>query len=158
MSDELRIEKEPLEVNILTIGGETLAGRIFLHPYSSLRQGREEPADLMNSGEPFFPLLVDGGVVIVSKRSIAELSYAAPGDVQDYGTMPVGVNVTLNVTMAGGKAFSGSLWVEGPVNTPRLLDFVNRSANGTDRFIALHSEGSVRLLNLAHIETIRTMD
>jgi hypothetical protein len=158
MSDDRRIEKEPLDVHVLTVGGESLAGRIFLHPYSAHRHGRELPADLMNSAEPFFPLLVGDSIVIVSKSAIAELSYSALDDEQDFGTMPIGVDVTLNVTMAGGKSFGGSLWVEGPVNSPRLLDFVNRSANTSARFIALHAEDRVRLLNLAHIETIRTMD
>jgi hypothetical protein len=154
-SHEFRIEKEATDVNLLTVGGEMLAGKVFVQPYSPLRQGRERPIDIMNAFEPYFPMQTDAGMVLVAKSAIAELDYEDDTDEENYGTLPVGVSITLSVTMSGGKRYSGAIRVAGPVNSPRLLDFMNRLAMGEERFLAVRSEGRVRLLNRAHIETVR---
>ena len=158
MTDDLRIDKEPTSVSLLTVGGEKLSGQVFVYPFYPLRGGREQPIDIMNAPGEYFPLQTKEGIVLVSKSAIAELDYAAVDDALEDGSLPVGVRVTLSVTMAGGKAYSGAVWVEGPVNTPRLLDFMNRASAQDQRFLVLHAKSRVRLLNKKHIETIRTTD
>jgi len=158
MFHERRIEKQPAEVSLITIGGETLTGSVFVQPYTPLRSGRELPVDIMNSAEAYFPLLTQDGVLLVAKEAIAEVEYDDNGESQNDGTLPLGVAVTLSVTMRGGKAFSGAILVEGPVNTPRLLDFMNRAGSGHARFLVLHGDGRVRLVNRNRIVTIRTID
>ncbi len=158
MLDERRIEKQPAEVSLLTVGGETLSGQVFVYPYTPQRTGRELPIDVMNSPDAYFPLQTKDGVVLVAKDAIAEVEYESRVEEQNDGTLPLGVNVTLSVTMSGGKSLSGILLVEGPVNSPRLLDFMNRAGASRVRFLALHSDGHVKLLNRTHIETIRTVD
>jgi hypothetical protein len=158
MSDELRIAKEPTDVSLLTASGERLSGQVFVQPYHPLRAGREEPADIMNAPEPFFPIQTDGNILLVAKSAIAALEYDREGAVVQDGALPLGVSVTLDVTMSDGKNFSGSILVEGPVNTPRLLDFMNRATTSGNRFLELHNDARVRLLNRSHIETIRAVD
>jgi hypothetical protein len=158
MSDELRIQKEPTEVNILTVGGEFLNGFVFVQPYHPLRFGREQPADIVNSADAYFPVETNEGIVLVAKAAIAEMDYVAEQTSDNVGTLPIGVSVSLSVTMSGGKSYEGSIAVEGPVNTPRLLDFMNRMAASHTLFLELTEDGRVRLLNRTHIETIRTVD
>jgi hypothetical protein len=155
---ELQISKESAHVRLITVSGNALSGEIFLSSYHPLRQAREEPEDVLNSPEAYFPLLTSDGVVVVSKSAVAELEYDQKGLAQDDGTTTLGVSVTLSVTMQSGNLFNGELWVEGPVNTPRLLDFMNRHSESGAQFIPLHEEGRVRLLNRSHIETIRPLD
>ena len=155
MSNELRIEKEPTEVNILTVGGETLNGFVFVQPYHPLRRGKEQPSDILNAPSAYFPVETNEGILLVAKSAIAELDYASEDLPDDVGTLQIGVSVSLSVTMSGGKSYTGAISVEGPVNTPRLLDFMNRMAAGNRNFIELTENGRVRLLNRTHIETIR---
>jgi hypothetical protein len=158
MGDERRIQKHPTEVSLVTVGGERLSGNVFVHPYNPARAGREQPVDVMNSPDPYIPLETPDGILLVAKDAIVEVEYEDATETRNDGTLPLGVNVTLSITMSGGKPLSGALLVAGPVNTPRLLDFMNRAAMGNDRFLELHADGRVKLVNRTHIATIRTID
>jgi hypothetical protein len=151
MSNELKIEKERMEVHLTTIGGVALSGHVFVQPYSPLRGGRERPTDVLNSHDPYFPLETEDGFVLVAKAATAELDYQDDETPQEYGMLPLDVTLTVS----GGQKYTGSIWVEGPVNTPRLLDFMNRDTKG-GRFLTLYDGSRVRLINRACIETIRS--
>jgi hypothetical protein len=131
---------------------------MFVNPFHPGRGGREQPVDIIDSTDEYFPLQTREGLVVVSKSSVAELDYVATHEQVEAGSLAVGVRVSLNVTMTGGKSYSGVVWVEGPVNTPRLLDFMTRMAGRNQKFLVLHSKNRVRLLNRTHIETIRPTD
>jgi hypothetical protein len=158
MLDELHIEKEPTEVNILTVGGEMLNGFVFVQPYHPARRGPELPVDVLNHSSAYFPLETNEGVVLLAKAAVAEVDYAAHEQDESVGTAPIGVSVSLDITMSGGRSFSGSIAVEAPVNTPRLLDFMNRVAVGSERFLLLRDNGRVRLVNRACIVAIRPLN
>jgi hypothetical protein len=159
MTDELHIEKEPAEVNIVTLSGDVLNGFVFVQPWHPTRLGREQPVDLLNSPEAFIPLETNDGVVLLSKHAIAEMDYAADQPSEGSpGTLPVGVSVSLTVTTSRGRSYAGTVAVEGPVNTPRLLDFMNRLAATNQSFLELNENARVRLINRNHIESIRTRD
>jgi hypothetical protein len=158
MSDELRIEKEPAEVNIVTVSGEVLNGFVFVQPYHPNRLGREQPVDLLNAPGAFIPVETNDGVVLVAKHAIAELDHASESADEAPGTLQLGVSVLLSVTTSGGRSYAGTVAVEGPVNTPRLLDFMNRMAATNNSFLELSENGRTRLLNRSHIESIRTRD
>lgn len=149
MAEELKITKEKTEIHLTTVGGAGLSGHVFVQPYNPIRGGRERPADIMNSPEPYFPLQTDGGFVLIAKANILEVDYDSDEESRD-GLLPMDVTVSLT----GGQMYDGIVWVEGPVNTPRLQDFMNRP--GRDKFLTLQSDGKVRLLNRACIETIRS--
>jgi hypothetical protein len=158
VSHELRIEKEAVAVNLITVGGERFSGHLFVNPFHPRRGGREQPVDILNGPGEYLPLRTADGIILVAKHAIAEVDHAASSDSEDDGSMPVGVRVTLSVTLSSGKAYSGCVHVEGPVNTPRLLDYMNRLAAANDRFVTLYAKKRVRLLNRDHIETIKTTD
>jgi hypothetical protein len=155
--DELHIEKEPAEVNILTVGGETLHGFVFVQPYHPVRRGPELPVDVLNHSSAYFPLETNEGVLLLAKAAVAELDYAVSEQDERVGTAPMNVSVSLGITMSGGRSFSGSIEVEARVNTPRLLDFMNRMAGGTERFLLFRDNGRVRLVNRACIVAIRPL-
>lgn len=150
MAEDLRIEKERAEIHLTTVGGSSLTGHIFVQPYNPIRGGKEWPADILESSDPYFALQTSDGFVLIAKTNLLEADYEAPDDNQKYGLLPMDVSVT----MSGGQKYDGVIWVEGPVNTPRLQDFMNRGVK--ERFLELHSEHRIRLLNRSCIETIRS--
>lgn len=158
MLDERRIEKDRTEVSLLTVSGETISGWLFVQPYLPARNGKEHPVDVLNSATEFVPIETESGIVLVAKSAIAEVEYDALASDQVAGAMPIGVAVTLSLQVRGGKIVEGNIWVEGPVNTPRLLDFMNRAAHSAERFVTLRADSRVRLINRSHIQTIRTTE
>ena len=79
MDNDYRIQKDRLAAVLVTAGGERLAGELFVQASPRNRYGREEAADVLNSAEPFFPMLTsDGELFLVAKERVRELESRAP--------------------------------------------------------------------------------
>jgi hypothetical protein len=154
MHSDFRIEKERLPVVIVTGGGERLFGDMFVQAYARHRSGREEPMDVLNGAERFFPLATaDGQTLLIAKQGVRELEIVGegfePADVA--GARPT----TVEVTLRGGPTRVGRVYLEVPFDRPRLLDFLNRYAHP---FLTLHTDDGVRLMNVALLERVRQLD
>jgi hypothetical protein len=78
-NNDFRIQKDRLAAVLVTVGGERLAGELFVQASPRNRYGREEAADILNSAEPFFPMLMnDGALFIVAKDRVRELESRDP--------------------------------------------------------------------------------
>ena len=154
MHSDYRIEKERLPVVVVTDGGERFFGDMFVQAYTRRRSGREEPVDVLNNDERFFPLATaDGETLLIAKAGVRELelvgdTMAAPAHA---GCRPVAVEVILR----GSPPRVGRVFLEVPFDRPRLLDFLNRYAQP---FLALHTDDGVRLMNVALLERVRQLD
>jgi hypothetical protein len=154
-SSDYRIEKQRIAVAVSTVSGATMDGEIFVQTYARHRMGREEPADIMNSDEPFFPLaLVDGGTMLLAKEAVSEVLYE--GTLEDDAANVVGArSVQLEVILTNGERRQGAVFLEVSVDRPRVLDFLNRFDL---RFLTLHTREGVRLVNRRLIERVCPAD
>ena len=72
--NDVRIEKEHVAVSITMFGGEALSGSVFA-PQIYPPGGVEEPLQLLNEAEPFFPLgLATGEVLLIAKHRVLEIT------------------------------------------------------------------------------------
>jgi hypothetical protein len=151
--NDIRIEKERVGVSITMVGGETLSGCLFAPPIYP-PGGLEDPLQILNEAEPFFPLGLDTGeVLLVAKDRVLEIMLDEP--VVDEDGPASAPTALLQITLAGGTARVGSMRLEVRVMRPRVLDHMNHC---TSRFMALRTDEGVRLINRKMIERVRPLD
>ena len=157
MVNDYRLEKDRLPVVVVTTDGESMAGELFVQPYSRFRMGPEQAPDVMNGPEPFFPFATDDGeTVLIAKEHVREVEVSAADGLPNEQDPTTGARRALiEVTLADGAVFTGAVYLEVPFDRPRLLDFLNRYDR---RFITLHGPAGVRLVNRRLIERVRPLD
>jgi hypothetical protein len=115
----------------------------------------ERPLDILNGEEPFFPLaLPDGETVLVAKEQVVEVSIAfdaADGFENESLSRPT----VIEVQLISGATHAGAIFLQLPLERPRLLDFLNRDAQ---RFLTLHGTERRLLINRRVIERVRPLD
>jgi len=154
MHSEYRIEKERLPVVVVTTAGDRMFGDMFVQAYARHRSGREEPADIVNGPEPFFPLaLSNGDTVLLAKDWVREVEIVGESRLDTSALASRAASV--EVTVTGGPARVGRVYLEVPFDRPRLLDFLNHFKQ---RFLALHTDDGVRLVNVRLLERVRPLD
>lgn len=152
--DEYRIEKERLAITLTMAGGEALHGHIFVQPGGYGAATREGPRELFNGPDPFFPIeLDDGQVMLISKTHVLEVSELPAADEDVLGAeAPM---TLVQVTLVGGVDHFGSMRLEVRADRPRLVDYLNACH---ERFLTLHTDHGVRLINRALIARVRPLD
>jgi hypothetical protein len=151
--NDVRIEKERVAVSITMVGGELLSGSLFA-PQIYPPGGQEDLLQLLNEPEPFFPLgLSTGEVLLISKDLVLEIVPDAPSGGEELpGSAPTAL---IQLTLAGGLTHVGSVRLEVRASRPRVLDFMNYC---TEHFISLRTDEGVRLINRKMIERVRPLD
>jgi hypothetical protein len=153
--DLYRIEKERLQVTLTMLGGAEVRGFIFVQPRPQGHTAHAEPAALFNDREPFFPLELESGeVLLVSKDRVLEISGFALAE-EDEMIRASAPMALLEITLAGGITHYGSMRLEVRGGRRRLLDLLNSS---TQRFLVLYTDNGIRLVNRALIESVRPLD
>jgi hypothetical protein len=152
---EYRIEKFRYPVIVTMAGGERIEGDMFVQAYARFRTGPEEPPDILNGDEPFFPL-VDGrgDTLLIAKDQVMEVEAVVTEEDDEFrraGLRPEMIEVTL----VGGSALQGAVHVEVAADRPRLLDFLNRF---DERFLLLQTTDGVHLVNRRYIARVRPLD
>src|SRR6476469_1302245 len=124
------------------VGGELLSGSLFA-PQIYPPGGVEDPMRLLNESEPFFPLgLPTGEVLLISKARVLEIGLDGSSGAEELpGSAP---SALLQLTLAGGLTHVGSVRLEVRTTRPRVLDYMNYCM---DRFMALRTDEGVRLIN-----------
>jgi hypothetical protein len=149
---EYRIEKLRRRVSIRLAGGHGLEGDIFLRPLSRYKSRPEDPLELLNDVEPFFPLLLgEGHAVLIAKAGVAvvETDYD-DADEPDFASLGYAVEVIL----VDGSACRGSVFVERQPGRQRLFDFLNAFPS---RFLPVVDVRKVSLVNtqlIAHVREV----
>jgi len=154
MSD-YRIEKSRCPVVVTTHSGETITGEMFLQPFGRHDGGTERPLDILNGNEPFFPLaLSESETVLIAKEQVVEVSVAnSPEDLAE--TEVFSRPTVIEVRLINGATHAGAIFLQLPLERPRLLDFLNRD---TQRFVTLHGTERRLLINRQVIERVRPLD
>ena len=152
---DLHIEKFRYPVVVTMVDGARIAGDMFVQSIAPFRTGSEEPPDILNDADPWFPLAAeDGDTLLVAKDHVAEVEAVLPereGEEMLAGVRPAVVEIVLSTGVVRG----GSILLAAHVDRPRLLDFLNRF---DDRFLTLQSTEGVRLINRRLIARVRPLD
>jgi hypothetical protein len=152
---DYRIEKARLSVALTMMGGDELRGHIFVHRLAHHGFGTEAPADLFNAPEPFFPLeLENGEVILVAKERVAEV-VCGEQTPEEAAYQLASRMALVQVMLAGGSVRFGAVRLELPADRPRLIDYLNRV---TDRFLTLFTSDEARLINRTLIDRVRPLD
>lgn len=151
--NDVRIQKERVAVSVTMVGGELISGSLFA-PQIYPPGGVEDPLHLVNEADPFFPLgLSTGEVLLIAKDRVLEISLEEAMPAEDLpGIAPTAL---LQITLAGGITHVGSMRLESRATRPRVLDHMNHC---TARFMALRTDEGVRLVNRKMIERVRPLD
>ena len=142
-------------MTLMLLGGERIIGAMFVQGHARHRSAPEDPCDILNEPEPFFPLLTENGeTLLIPKARVLEVS----GDIPSQRFTASGSGspgVTIAVTLVGGTVRTGAVFLDMPGPAPRPLDFLNRLP---ERFFALHDTDEVRLINRDLIERVHPLD
>jgi hypothetical protein len=153
MNNEYRIEKDRLAAVLVTVGGDRVAGELFVQASPRNRYGREEAADILNSAEPFFPMLTsDGQLFLVAKERVRELESRDPMPTDEW---QIGAPATIEVMLTGGSVHQGNVYLESLSGRTRVLDYLNRVG---ERFLLLYTTRGTVLVNRSFIERVRPLD
>ena len=153
--NEYKIEKDRHPVTLSLLGGEVIAGSMFVQGFARHRAAPEDPGDILNEPEPFFPLVAETGeTLLIPKARVLEVAGDMPSQYQSAvgSTSP---RVMVAVTLVGGLVRTGAVFLDTPGPAPRPLDFLNHLPH---RFFALHDTDGVRLINRDLIERVHPLD
>ena len=152
-NNDYRIPKERLAAVVVTVGGERMTGELFVQASPRNRYGREEAADILNSAEPFFPMLTNSGeLYLLAKDRVREVESREPMPVEDW---QIGAPATIEVWLTGGAVHTGNVYLESVSGRTRVLDYLNRVG---ERFLLLYTSRGTVLLNRSFIERVRPLD
>lgn len=153
MNNDYRIQKERLAAVVVTVGGERLTGELFVQASPRNRYGREEAADVLNSAEPFFPMLTNAGeLYLLAKDRVREVESREPMPAEDW---QIGAPATIEVWLTGGAVHTGNVYLESLSGRTRVLDYLNRVG---ERFLLLYTAHGTVLVNRSFIERVRPLD
>lgn len=152
---DYRIEKQRLGVTVLLASGDTVRGHVFVQPSVYGVHPHAGPHALFNDPEPFFPLeLEDGGVLLVAKARVADVSGSS--ELADDELRRLAAReAMMEITLSSGTSYVGTVLLELPSDRPRLLDLLN---DARERFLTLYTSDGVRFINRALIERVRPLD
>jgi len=151
MTDDYRIEKTRRRVEVTLANAKRLEGDVFVQPFARFRSGPEEPLDLLNDSDPFLPLgLTNGDVLLVQKSQIAVVGTELPEDDDIVERGVVGMHVELG--LIDGSTLNGSIFPEVRMGRPRLVDILNDTKQP---FIALFGTDELQIVNRALIAHAR---
>ncbi|UCF66790.1 MAG: hypothetical protein JSV80_13535 [Acidobacteriota bacterium] len=126
-----RVPKRPIDVEVTMEGGRTFRGRVFVAGASGVHLGRERIIDLLNSSEPFLPMVGDDGSWVVGKGRIVLVRVEDPLDAGFEPLPDVASSTTaeMRVELHGvpeEQAYiDASVPLVGPEGHNRLLDYLN---------------------------------
>jgi len=152
---DLHIEKFRYPVVVTMVDGARIVGDMFVQSIAPFRTGSEEPPDILNDPDDYFPLAAaDGDTLLIAKDHVAEVEAVLPE--RDGEEMLAGVRPTVvEVVLSNGLVLGGSVLLPAHVDRPRLLDYLNRVS---ERFLTLQSTEGVRLINTRLIGRVRPLD
>jgi hypothetical protein len=152
-NNDYRIQKDRLAAVVVTVGGERMTGELFVQASPRNRYGREEAADVLNSAEPYFPMLTnDGELFLIAKDRVREVESREPLPADQW---QIGAPATIDVWLTGGAMHTGNVYLESLSGRTRVLDYLNRVG---ERFLLLYTSHGTVLLNRSFIERVKPLD
>jgi hypothetical protein len=151
MSDELKVPKRRVLVEVLLPGGAARQVTIFLAEFASTHSGPERLSDLLNAKDEFVPALdvETDTMTFLSRRSIAAARVESEWEL---GELLTGGehHEEVEITLTDGTELRGTVSFLLPQGHSRLLDFLNDA----QPFLLLAEKEKVALINKRHVARV----
>lgn len=145
---DFAVPKERQQVTVHLLGGETLAGNIFLEYKPEAVTAYQKVASFLEDPLAFFPLAGGGGKPqIIAKANLKMLEMEYPEDESSFSLKRI-ENVT--IVLADGSRIDGLLMADVPEEKDRLSDCLNLP----ERFLSLRISGKILFLNKALVQKV----
>jgi len=116
---EFKVEKLKHNIELTLVTGERMVGTVFLEPMARHHTGAQDPRELLNDDEPFFPFETNGALIFIAKDQVKLAKYP-------HGKAPLPLRVTeARVILADGQTVDGAIVIEARTEADRLLDHLN---------------------------------
>ena len=146
---------ERIHADIALTEHQQVVGDLHLQTRVAHHDGPETALEMLNRGDPFFPVTVsDGQVAFVAKSQVAVVTCGPEIGMADPERQGAAKTLSLEVMLAGGSVFRGWATLELPPTRARTLDYLN----GPGLFFALQSEGAARFINRTYVRIVRSLD
>ena len=145
MSDELRVPKRRVQVEVLVPGSPPRQVTIFLAEFASKHTGPERLSDLLNAPGEFFPALDAGEMVFLGRHSIAAARVAREWELGE--ELAEGQQPEVEIPLTDGTCLRGLVSFVLPPERSRLLDCLNDA----QPFVRLLEQDRVALIHKRHI-------
>jgi hypothetical protein len=152
MSDWGITTKVPAEV--VLVEGHALAGDLHLYARPTYPPGPETPLEMLNRGDRFFALTLNGGVTFVPKSQVVVVTCRGQSRMTDPDRLTAARRIELAVVTEPGDEFRGQVVAELPPSRGRTLDFLN----GPDAFFELSADDVSWYFNKSRIRLARPLD
>lgn len=149
----LKVEKLPVEVTFIMLGGEELTGTIFLDLHSRHHGGPERMEDIVNSGARFIPILLADKTVVLLNRQRIITAHCRKREADEYETMALGLltDIKATIRLSDGRTITGALRTDMPKEHTRLSDVLNQPAD----FVRVIDSGIEYFVNRAYASWFR---
>jgi hypothetical protein len=150
MSDELKVPKRRVQVEVLIPGGGARQVIVFLAEFAPTHTGPERLSDLLNAEDEFVPALdvATDTMMFLGRHSIAAARVAHEWEL---GEQPEeGVQHDVEITLTDGTPLRGSVFFVPPHAGSRLLDYLNDEQT----FVRLAEPEKVALINKRQIARV----
>jgi hypothetical protein len=152
MSDWGITTKVPAEVVLME--GHVLAGDLHLYARPTYPPGPETPLEMLNRGDVFFALTLNGGVTFVHKAQVVVVTCRGQSRTADPDRLTAARRIEMEVVTQEGGEFRGQVVAELPPSRGRTLDFLN----GADPFFELSADDVSWYFNKSRIRLARPLD
>jgi hypothetical protein len=148
------VEKSRCPVTVVLRDGRTVSGDIFLNPMSRHRIAPEQPAEFLNTAEPFFvlaPTYDDRILIAKSAVAVVEAPLPSSDDQEELDSARVGVGIEIELLGLSLTAV-GWLFYKATAGKGRVQDHLN---DLTDQFIVLFDSEKTTLVNRGAVANVR---
>lgn len=127
----LKVEKLPVEVTFIMLGGEELTGTIFLDLHSRHHAGPERMEDIVDSGARFIPILLADKKVVLLNRQRIITAHCRQRETDEYEEMTRGLltDIKATIRLSDGRTITGALRTDMPREHARLSDLLNQPSD-----------------------------
>jgi hypothetical protein len=148
------VEKSRCPVNVVLRDGRSVSGEIFLNPMSRHRIAPEQPAEFLNTAEPFFVLApAYDERVLIAKSAVAIVEAPLPSSDDDDELDSARVGVGIEIELLGLSLTAvGWLFYKATAGKGRVQDYLN---DLTDQFIVLFDSEKTTLVNRGAVANVR---
>lgn len=150
MSEELKVPKRRVQVEVLVPGSGARQVIVFLAEFASLHTGPERLSDLLNAQDKFIPAfdVASETMLFLGRDSIAAARVAREWEL---GELPEdGPRHEVEIALTDGTLLTGTVTLVLPPERSRLLDYLNDA----QPFVRLTEPTRVALINKRHIARV----
>ena len=157
MSQEYRVIKNKVDVQVTLVGQNPFQLTLFLAAQARSHAGHERIIDVLNGKELFLPAInASGNLCLIRRDAVVMVSvpYERDGEGADEeaeeGSLPPVRRATVEVVLDGGTTVRGLIEYSMPEGRRRLVDYLNLD----DGFLSVRHDGTIYHVNRHHIARV----